>query len=301
MKTPFSQIVDLSSIGGPNPNTLNHLYKFANEEVMSPSSSDQQKVLFLGIDIQNDFMEGGELAVPNSHKDVKNITQFLYKNLEKITTIAVSLDTHTPLQIFHPIWWIDRDGNHPEPFTIISEEDVRKGTWRAVEKQEESLEYIHQLEQLGRMQLCIWPLHCIEGTHGAALEAQFSNLIHFHSLARKSPIHKIVKGKDPLSEMYGIIKPEFDRNNYVNLEFLELLMNFDKILIAGQAKSHCVSESLRQILEHFEDQKEVTSKIYILNDCMSPIAGFEQESEKRFQEYQDQYGINIVNSTEFSL
>jgi len=301
MNTNFEEIIDLSAIGKHNPIKNNDIFRLALAENLPSANTDEQKVLFIGIDFQNDFLENGELAVPNSHKDVENTLRFLYENLEKITTIAISLDTHNAQQIFHPSWWVDQDGNHPEPYTIISEEDIRAGKWSAVEKQEESLEYVHQLEQQGRMKLCIWPFHCIEGTFGAALEGQFSNMIHFHSIARKSPIYKIVKGKDPLSEMYGIIKPEYDKNNYVNNELLQMMKGYDKIIMAGEAKSHCVLESLRQILEHFQDDVDFTSRIYLLDDCMSSIPGFEEGTETSLKNFKNSYHINIVSSKELTL
>lgn len=301
VNTNFEAIVDLTAIGGKNPSKLNDILRLAAAEEIVPSNKDEKKVLFIGIDFQNDFMENGELAVPNSHKDIENTTKFLYQNLEKITTIAVSLDTHSPQQIFHPSWWIDKEGNHPEPYTIISEEDIVSGKWLAIDKQEESLEYVRQLEKQGRMKLCIWTFHCIEGTYGAALEGQFANMIHFHSVARKSPIHKIVKGKDPLSEMYGIIKPEYDKNSYVNSEFLAMLKGYDKILVAGEAESHCVLESLRQILEHYQDDVHLTSRIYVLADCMSSIPGFEENAEKTLQDFKNRYHINIVHSNELTI
>lgn len=301
LKSNFKDIVDIESIGNRNPFQLNDILKLASKEEVLRAGEDEKKTLFIGIDFQNDFMENGELAVPNSHKDVQNVLTFLYRNLHKITDIAVSLDTHMLHQIFHPSWWVDKDGNHPEPYTIISEEDVQKQNWMAVEQQQESLEYIQQLEKQGRMKLCIWPYHCIEGTYGAALESQFSNMIHFHSIVRKAPITKIVKGKDPLSEMYGMIKPEYDRYNYVNTEFLQSLKGYEKIFIAGEAKSHCVLETLRQIVEHYSDDLQLTSRIYVLNDCMSPIPGFEKMTEETLELFQEKYKIQIINSEEYTI
>lgn len=300
-KTKFEEIVDVSRVGSENAKGLNELMTLANEEKMISSREDVEKVLFMGIDFQNDFMENGELGVPNSHRDVERVTKFLYQNLDKVTTIALSLDTHELYQIFHPSWWVDAEGNHPVPFTVITREDVEKGKWMAVEKQKESLAYIIHLEFLGKKQLLIWPYHCIEGTYGAALEGQFSNMVHFHSVLRQSNIQKIVKGQDPLSEMYGIIKPEYAKTDETNYAFLHSLLAYDKIVIAGEAKSHCVLESVQQIVKHYGDQHELPSKIYLLEDCMSPIPGFEESTEHAFKELQKNTGIHIVKSTEFRL
>lgn len=301
MKTSFETIVELKAIGGQNTSKINDLLALASKENVSTSAEDAERVLFLGIDFQNDFMENGSLAVPNSHKDIANVTRFIYDNLEKITTIAVSIDTHEPLQIFHPSWWVDENGKHPEPLTIITAKEAESGRWTPVQKYDESLEYVRNLEKLGKKQLCIWTYHCIQGTSGAALENQFSNIIHFHAAARKSEIQKIVKGLDPLSEMYGIIKAEYDRNDYCNHWFLDSLEDYDKIIVAGEAKSHCVLESVKQIAEHYADQKEMTSKIFLLEDCMSPIPGYEENTNEEFNRLQKHYGVNIVRSDSFSL
>lgn len=280
---------------------LNELLVLAKAEELIPAREDKERVMVIGIDFQNDFMENGELGVPNSHRDIRNITNFIYKNLNKITTIAVSLDTHDLHQIFHPSWWVDREGNHPAPFTIITADDVEEGIWIAVEKQKESLDYLRNLEKIGKKQLCIWTYHCIEGTNGAALEGQFSNMIHFHSIARNTKIEKIVKGQNPLSEMYGMIKPEYAVDDEGNYEFLSSLKSYKKIIIAGEAKSHCVLESVKQIVEHYTDDRSVTTNIYLLNDCMSPIPSYEEETDKAFEQLKLTYGIHIVNSTDLLL
>ncbi|WP_047154097.1 hypothetical protein [Aneurinibacillus tyrosinisolvens] len=301
MKTRFEEIVDVEAVGGENTKKMNDLLALAGLEDIPPSYADTEKILFIGIDFQNDFMENGALGVPHSHKDIANVTRFIYNHLEKITAIAVSLDTHHLQQIFHPSWWVDENGENPKPYTIITAKDVEDGKWTAVEKQEESLEYVQNLEKLGKKQLCIWTYHCIEGTVGAALEGQFSNIIHFHSLVRKSKIDKIIKGRDPLSEMYGIIKPEYDKLNYCNNQFLETIRLYDKIIFAGEAKSHCVLESVKQIVEYYADEKNITSRIYLLEDCMSSIPGFELTTEETFLSFEEQYQVNIVKSTDLSL
>ena len=106
---------------------------------------------------------------------------------------------------------------------------------------------------------------------------------------------------DPLSEMYGIIKPEYDTKNYINLNLVNEIEKYDKIIIGGEAKSHCVLESVRQILEHYEDRPEVTSKIHVLENCMSLIQGFEQITENAFEEFKIKYKINIVKSQDLKL
>lgn len=299
MKTNFEDIVNVSSIGTTNnPINMNDILKNARNENMNPASTDKNQVMFLAIDVQQDFMDNGSLGVPGAKDDVERMTRFIYNNMEKITKIAVSIDTHNPIQIFHPCWWVDENGNNPAPYTLITLADLDSGKWKPVIEPLLSREYVEHLEKDGKKTLCIWTYHCLQGTSGCALENQFANMLYFHSVARYSIAKRLVKGQDPCSEMYGIIKPEYSRQNFINIEFLNSLEKYDKIIIAGEAKSHCVLESIKQILEYYETKPEITKKIYVLEDCMSNITGFEKTSEDAFNNFKKKYKINIVKSTD---
>ncbi len=299
MKTTYMEIVNGNYIGSvENPVDLNEILKKADKEGLEPSLKDKERVLFLGIDVQQDFMDHGALGVAGAQKDVERMTRFIYDNIEKISNIAVSMDTHTPHQIFHPCWWIDENGEHPAPYTVITLKDLDEGKWRAVINPQASREYVKHLEQDAKKALCIWTYHCMQGTTGAALENQFANMIYFHSVARKAVVQRLVKGQDPMSEMYGIIRPEYDTKGYMNLDFLNKLERFDKVLIAGEAKSHCVLESIKQILEYYETRPEVTEKVYVLEDCMSSISGYEDMANQMFEDFRKRYRIQLVKSTD---
>ncbi len=295
MKTTFEELVDTNRFGKNDRVDLNELTELSKRERIT---EQDEKVLFLGVDLQNDFMEGGALGVPGSFNDLENTLRFLYDNFEKITHMAVSLDTHHIQQIFHAAWWVDEDGNHLEPLTIISAEDVESVKWQPVKHPEESIAYVKALEESGQKQLCIWPYHCVEGTPGTSLESQFSKFAHFHSFVHGQPIRKIVKGKG-FSEMYGIVQPEVGGEK--DTELLEYIRGFDRIIVAGQAESHCVYESVKQIAEHFDKDKEFLKQIYVLTDGMSCIPGFEDVSENGWRELVSHSGIQLVHSTELEL
>lgn len=301
MNTQYNEIVNVTSIGKTdNPISLNEILRLANGEKLTPAHQNQEKVLFLAIDVQQDFMDNGALGVPGAHGDVERMTHFIYDNMDKITNIAVSIDTHTPHQIFHPCWWIDENGNNPGPATPITLADLDSGKWRAVINPSASRDYVEHLEKDGKKTLVVWPYHCIQGTTGCALENQFSNMVYFHSVAKKTVVQRLVKGQDPLSEMYGIIKPEYDTKNYINLDFLNKMENYDKIVICGEARDFCVYESLKQMLAHYANNTEVLKKVYVLEDCMSAI-GAPADVDKMYADLQNQYKFNIVKSTEWSL
>lgn len=298
MKTQYNEIVNVPSIGlANNPIPLNDILKKAGEENLLPAAQNKERVLFLGIDVQQDFMDNGALGVTGAHEDVERMTQFIYNNMDKISNIAVSIDTHTPHQIFHPCWWVDKDGNNPAPYTAITLADLDAGKYLPVINPQKTRDYVEHLEKDGKKTLVVWSYHCLQGTTGAALENQFANMIYFHSVAKKTVVQRLVKGQDPLSEMYGIIKPEYDTQNYINIDFLNKLETYDKIVIAGEARDYCVYESLKQMLEYYANNTEVLKKVYVLEDCMSAI-GNPADVDKMYADLQNQYKFNIVKSTD---
>lgn len=300
MNAQYSDIVNVNYIGKQeNPISMNEILKLAQGESMTPANQDKERILVLAIDEQQDFMDNGALGVPGACDDIARATKWIYDNMEKITNIAVSIDTHQPHQIFHPCWWIDENGNNPDPYTVITLADLDSGKWRPVINPKASRDYVEHLEQDAKKALCIWTYHCLQGTSGCALENQFSNMIYYHSVAKKAVGQRLVKGQDPMSEMYGIIKPEYDTKGYINLEFLNKVQKYDKIVIFGEAKSHCCYESIKQILEHFGPVSDVVKKIYLLEDCMSDITGF--DSTPWYEDFRTNYHVNLVKSTEFSL
>lgn len=57
MKTPYNEIVNIASIGSQtNPISLNEILRKANDEQLTPAAQNKERVLFLGIDVQQDFM-----------------------------------------------------------------------------------------------------------------------------------------------------------------------------------------------------------------------------------------------------
>lgn len=302
LKTTYEEIVDVSKIGTPEITIPRaEIFAKAEKERLTSAARASKSVLLVCIDMQQDFMDNGSLGVPGAIGDVERLTRFIYTNMDDITSIAFSLDTHFPQQIFHPYWWRDKDGNQAPPFTVITLQDIDNGTWKPMRWPLESREYVEGLHKASKKDLVIWPYHCIQGTSGHSLENQLAAMIYFHSISKRSVPRVLNKGYDPLSEMYGIIKPEFDRKNYYDLKFLDFISQFEMVLIAGEAKSHCVMESIKQILEHFynsPDKNRMLKKIYILEDCMSVIPGFEESTAKAFDEFRNHYQVNLVKSTD---
>lgn len=242
------------------------------------ASRDSRRTILVVVDMQVDFVhKDGALAVPGAEDDVTRLIEFIYGNAKDITAIAASLDSHVPMQIFYPGWWKDPNGGgHPQPFTVISAEDLRRGKWVAVADPKWSVEYVEKLEDAAKKQLMIWPYHTMIGTAGHSLVPALSEAIAFHSGARLTQPTFLTKGTIPQVEHYGIMEPEVPYPKHpqggTNTAFLDMIGRYDLIYVAGEAKSHCVLETMRQITRYFASQKDVLGKIRFLTDCTSSVA-----------------------------
>lgn len=273
------------------------LYK-SRSDGKKPYMKDDKKVLLLVIDMQMDFMDEGSLPVPGANADAKRLSDFIYKNSDNITKIAASLDTHSHMQIFHPSWWQDDKGNWPEPYTKITSNDLSKGRWIPIKSTEKSIKYIDKLEE-NNDTLIIWPFHCIEGTSGFSLNNNFSSALYYHAARREYSPLIISKGHDKFSEMHGILFPEYDPDSAADTRILNEIVKSDVVLIAGQAKSHCVLNTIGQILEFFEDSPDITEKLSLMDDCTSCVPGYEEETNSIIDSWKNKYGLNITKSNEF--
>jgi nicotinamidase-related amidase len=236
------------------------------------------------------------------------------------------MDTHTAMQIFHPIFWINEAGEHPlAAATSISLEDVQQGIWKvnpAVAHsiangnysalQKHALHYVQKLSEDGKYPLIIWPYHSMLGGIGHALVSAVEEAIFFHSIARNSQALFEIKGANPLTENYSVLRPEVlegpDGNSIAqkNASFIDKLLDFDAIIIAGQAKSHCVAWTIDDLLtEILARDRKLTKKVYLLEDCTSPVVvpgvvDFTEQADAAFQRFAAA-GMNVVKSTQLIL
>ncbi|WP_338864381.1 nicotinamidase [Myxococcus stipitatus] len=252
--------------------------RYAAEHGIRPAREDRVRVAAFGIDVQVGFcIPGASLFVPGAVEDTQRSLRWLYSHLDRLTELVFSLDTHRVFQIFHPAWWRDADGNPPAPFTNISAAEVRSGRWRATRFPEESQAYCEQLEAQGRYVLTVWPFHALLGGVSHALVPAFYEAGAFHAIARDTATHFELKGEHPLTENYSVLSPEVtevkgQRVGAFNTPLFERLMTFDRIYVFGQAKSHCVLSTLRDLREHIErTDRSKLGRVHILVDTMSPV------------------------------
>lgn len=306
--------------------------EWAEKYSIQPAASDTNRICLLIIDAQNTFcLPEFELFVggrsgSGAVDDNLRLCEFIYRNLNAITTIAPTMDTHTAMQIFHPIFWINEAGEHPLPAaTSITLEDVQQGIWKvnpAVAHsiangnysalQKHALHYVQKLSEDGKYPLTIWPYHSMLGGIGHALVSAVEEAIFFHSIARNSQALFEIKGGNPLTENYSVLRPEVldgpDGNSIAqkNASFIDKLLGFDAIIIAGQAKSHCVAWTIDDLLtEILARDRKLAKKVYLLEDCTSPVVvpgvvDFTEQADAAFQRFAAA-GMNVVKSTQLIL
>ena len=288
---------------------------WANKYNIKASSSDKVRTCLLIIDAQNTFcLPEFELFVEGAVADNIRLCEFIYRHLNQITEIIPTLDTHTALQIFHPIFWVNESGENPPPMTMISLEDVEKGVWKinpniAVDIPENyGLHYVKKLTELGKYLLTIWPYHSLVGGIGHSLVSAVEEAVFFHSLARGSQTHFEIKGNHPLTENYSVLSPEVQKDSQgeviadKNSPLIKKLLQFDKIFIAGQAKSHCVAWTIEDLLNEIQlIDATLAQKVYLLEDCSSPVVvpgviDFTQSANAAYQRFAAA-GMKIIQST----
>jgi nicotinamidase-related amidase len=261
---------------------------------ITAASRDQFRLCLLLIDVQNTFclpefelFVGGRSGL-GAVEDNQRLSQFIYENLGVITTIAPTLDTHTAAQIFHPLFWVDAEGHPPAPMTLITYEAVVEGKWHinpemapymaTSDLQQFALHYTQQLTRDSKYPLTIWPYHSMLGGMGHALVSAIEEACFFHAIARHSPTRYEIKGSNPLTENYSVLSPEVlkDEQGHAiaakNTAFTEMLLDHDAIVVAGQAKSHCVAWSVDDLLAEIQARDpQLAQKVYLLEDCTSPV------------------------------
>lgn len=236
------------------------------------------KVHLVIIDPQNDFMDqpNATLPVPGAMDDMKRLAAFIRANIHRLKDIHVTLDSHHAIDIGFATWWMDRKGNMPAPYTLITPDDIEKKIWttRNPKVYQRTLKYARDLEKNKKYLPFVWPPHCKIATWGANIEAGLMSALEEWQIKRHANLDTVTKGANPYTEHYGALMAEVpdpsDPSSGLNVSFLKTLKDADIILVAGEALSHCVKETLDQIVDNIG--LDHVKKIQILTDCCSPVA-----------------------------
>ncbi len=302
---------------------------WALQHRLQPASTDQTRSWLMLVDVQNTFcIPEFELYVGGANgraavEDNTRLCEFIYRNLGGITHITATMDTHKAMQIFHAIFFVDEDGNHPAPYTDIQASEIRDGKWKFNSKlaphfgiapeygKQIMVHYAEELERKGKYALTIWPYHAMLGGIGHALVSSVEEALFFHSIARTAQYDIEIKGDKPFTENYSVVGPEVltgpmgETLGTRNSKFIEQLGQFDRLIIAGQAKSHCVAWTVADLLNDIQTvDPDLAKKVYLLDDCTSPIVipGVVDHTSAANEAYERfaKAGMHVVRSSEYT-
>lgn len=298
-----------------------------------PAGADEYKLHLLLIDVQKDFCfpEGSLYVAGRSGTgavdDNRRTAEFIYRNAGAITDITATMDTHFAYQIFFPSFWLDRDDGPLEAHRVITADEIARGdvkpnpamtrwlcngnySWLVKQVRH----YCEELERAGKYQLYLWPPHCLLGSDGHALAGVIHEARLFHAFLRRTQSWVEVKGGNPLTENYSVLRPEvLTRHDGAplaqrNTQFIRTLLSADAVVIAGQAASHCVKSSIDDLLDEImANDPALARKVYIMTDCMSSVtvpdgkggfaADFTEQADDARKRFVDA-GMHLVTSTD---
>ena len=295
--------------------------------------------VLLIIDPQVDFHEGGSLAVTGAVEDSKRIIDLIKR--APPTAIYVSLDTHTPNHIGHAGFWTPT----PNPFTafrvengkIMGSDNIEYTPVRS-DLKAWAVAYVTELSgKKGPRSFTplIWPTHCLEDKPGHAVYAPLKAALDAYS-SNGGNLEYHIKGQNEAAEMYSIFQAEVANppevysgkftktasslnstkdatdHAYLNTSFNEELYNKlmghgTQIVICGEAKSHCVNWSTRDLINKrnlASDYGKRSRPVVLLNDCTSPVPGdmfvpATREFEEFCRQINGKQNVRIILKDEF--
>ena len=245
-----------------------------------------KKIHLITIDPQNDFCiadgpggEKGRLVVAGAAADMTRLGAFITKNQKRLSEIHCTLDSHQIIHIAHPLFWVNTKGEHPNPFTLISVDDVKNGVWRSFNPrwQSRAQNYVEQLAKNGRYVLCIWTVHCVIGSWGHSIVPVVQKALEAWEGDTFNRVDFVAKGSNLFTEHYSAVQADVpddqDPSTKLNTSLIDALQEADEILITGEALSHCVANSIRDVADKFGVDN--VKKFVLLEDTSSNVGGFE--------------------------
>jgi nicotinamidase-related amidase len=229
------------------------------------------------------------------------LAAFLHRASGRFEAIHVTLDSHQPLHIANPQWWVDAEGHAPAPFTVIRAADLHAQRWRARDPQWQarSLAYVEALDAGARYALVVWPEHCLIGHWGHNVHPAVAAELDRWGRDALKTVDYIFKGSSPSTEHYSAVQAEVpdpaDPATLPNTRLVETLAAADAVVIAGEALSHCVANTVRDLARHLGDER--IARMTLLTDCTSSVGGFEQLGEGFLREMMAR-GMKTARSVE---
>lgn len=244
------------------------------------------------------------LPVDGAWEDSLRLAKFINDSGRLLSRITVTLDSHQQYDIAHPMFWVDENRNNPAPFTMISSSDIKSGKWSPVDKsvRDYTIQYTEALESSNTYQLIIWPPHCLIGTVGHNIVQPIADALLKWEKKYISRVFMQAKGVNSMTEHYGAFSAEIqlsdDPTTKLNTALIKSYEEADLVLLSGQALSHCVATTVKQLADNFGDEN--IKKLVLLRDTTSPVPGFEQQGEAFIQEMEAR-GMQVTTTDKVQI
>lgn len=200
--------------------------------------------VFVIIDPQNDFIEGGSLAVSNGKKSLDNVVAHLSKHADDYDVILVSLDTHNRTNLGFPNNWFGTEVNKLKPGTPFPVDLIEPGKlWPKFEyTAPRDVEMIKK--QPGFM---CWPCHCVKGSSGWFIYEPLDKLL----LSLGSKVVFMTKGEDDARDNYSLFHYGDGGLTELGKHFNLWDLKYDdpEIFVSGLAMDFCVFETVKSLQE----------------------------------------------------
>ncbi|MBP7147276.1 MAG: bifunctional nicotinamidase/pyrazinamidase [Acidobacteria bacterium] len=193
-------------------------------ELVLPTGIDPAMTALLVVDLQPDFMPGGALPVTGGDAIAAPIAELVLSR--RFPVLVATQDWHPPDHISFAANHVGR-----QPFEVIE---------------------LYDREQV------LWPVHCVQGTPGAAL----------HPTLITGPAAAIVrKGMDPAVDSYSAFRnnhgPDGSRPTTGLAGYLRD-RGVTGVVVCGLARDYCVKWSA-------EDAAEAGFRVHVLWDLTRPV------------------------------
>ncbi len=277
-----------------------------------PRPPRNRKTHLVLVDPQNSFCDvvpagrqqiehDGELCVVGAWDDMCRVAKMIGRLGRNLHEVSCTLDSHQRFHIAHAVWYQDRNGRHPEPFTLMREaggriinhtmdakgqsDDLGEFTTFVPHALPWTLHYLKTLAVRRRYLHSIWPEHCLIGTKGHNVVAPLMDALLEWSVITNATPNFVTKGSNPCVEHFSAVQAEvpFDGDETMNLkadpstqlnaEFIQCVMEADEIVLAGT--SPCLVFTAQDIASQFAFDNSFLRKCVFLTDGTSPASGFE--------------------------
>ena len=180
---------------------------------------------------QCDFMENGSHPARGTGRAMWHIQG----TIAEFDNVVVALEQRQPMHITHGVFWVNPDGDHPPPGTVICLQDVYDKKW--VPSEQRYNEGAQITLMCMNSPITIQPEHCIIGTHGACVVPGVSSALNKWCVSRKRSVTYVALSAGTNNPQTSLLhpRPMLSEDISFNHALLDILEHSSVVLVAGDA------------------------------------------------------------------